>query len=229
MLPVGREHSLEPVSHFQKLIQVEARITVRAREGHCQRLDCRLGRSESEWSQARIDDVETRLYGLQGAHGSHSTRVVRVKLERYVEILLERRDQGVGIVWGHEPGHVLDAYAVGAQLLEAEGLLDVVFEVVDGAAEPALFGDRVADRQLQVLSALTHGIHRSLQVALVVQRVEHAEYVDADLRGLPHESPDNVVGVVPVAHEGLAPQQHHQRRVGHEFLETAEAVPRVFP
>ena len=229
VLAVGGKHGLEPIPHVEEPVQVEAWVAVRAGQGDSQRLYGRLGCPERERGQAGVDNVQARLDGLQDGHGSHSAGIVRVQLERYVDRFLKSRNQRVGIVGGHQAGHVLDAYAVRAHLLEAKGLLDVVVEAVDRAAQPALFGDRVADRQLELLPALPYRFYRRLQVAFVVEGVEYAEYVDPDLRRLPHECSDNVVGVVPIANEGLAPQQHHQGCVGHEPLEAAEAVPRVFP
>ena len=60
--------------------------------------------------------------------------VVRVEMDRDADLLLQRLDQRLGGVGLAQAGHVLDGQQVGAQLLQFLGQLDVILQVVLGAA-----------------------------------------------------------------------------------------------
>ena len=64
-------------------------------------------------------------------------------------------------------------------------------------------------------------------VARVVERVEDPEDVHARVGGVPDERPDDLVAVVPVAHEVLTPQQHLERGAPAVVLDGAQPLPRV--
>ena len=55
------------------------------------------------------------------------------------------------------------------------------------------------------------GLDGGFDVPRIVKRVEHPEDVDAVFARQRHETVDNVVGIIPVADEVLAPQKHLQR------------------
>ena len=141
--------------------------------------------------------------------------------------LFQRRHQGVGVVRGHDAGHVLDADGVRAQGLQLAGLVQVVFQVVHLAAHARL-GQGVADRALEVLLVLPDHLHHGQEVAEVVQGVEHPEDVHAVVAGPLHEGLDHVVGVVAVAHQVLPPQQHGQGGAGDAGAQEAQALPGIF-
>ena len=121
--------------------------------------------------------------------------------------LLQGLDQLIGIIGRDQTGHVLDADAVRAHGLQVLGLVDVVVEVVDLAAH-ARFGHGVADAALKMLAAGLDGRHHGFKVAVVVQGVEGPEDIHAVGRRALHEGLGHIVGVVAVAHQVLAAQQH---------------------
>ena len=61
----------------------------------------------------------------------------------------------------------------------------------------------------RVLSARFDGMGRPFEVPLVVEGVEHAEDVYADVGGSVDEGVDDVIGVCAVSHKALASEQHH--------------------
>ena len=215
------------VARLQELFQVEPGVPLAPCQGHDHGLYGGLGCPQGQGGQARVDHVHAGLDGLQAGHGGHAAGVVGVKLHGHVQGVLQRSDEGVGVVGREDPGHVLDADAVGVQVPEYSCPIQEVVEVVYGAAEAALAGDGVADGHLEMLARALDGGGGPGEVALVVQGVEDAEDVDARLGGVLDEGVDEVVGVVAVTDEGLAAQQHLQGRVGHEGLEGAEALPGV--
>ena len=75
---------------------------------------------------------------------------------------------------------------------------------------------------------MLHGLlNGDLKVAHVVQRVENADDVDAVLHGILHELAHHVVGIVLIAQDVLAPQQHLQLGVGHLGADLAQSLPGV--
>ena len=73
------------------------------------------------------------------------------------------------------------------------------------------------------LAALIGDFH----VAGVVHRVEDPEDVHAVLRGQLDELLDHVVGVVPVAYQVLAPEEHLDGRLLRRALDLPQPFPRV--
>jgi hypothetical protein len=64
-------------------------------------------------------------------------------------------------------------------------------------------------------------------VAHVVERVENAKDVDAVGVGADDKALQDVVGIVLVADDVLAAQQHHEGRVGYAGFEPSNALPGV--
>ena len=87
--------------------------------------------------------------------------------------------------------------------------------------------DRVAQGSLGVAAVFLDCLDGRLDVARVVEGVEHAENVDAVFDRERHEPVDDIVGVVAVAHEVLAAQQHLQRGLLGQRLDLAQAFPGV--
>jgi len=69
--------------------------------------------------------------------------------------------------------------------------------------------------------------HRGLEIAEIVEGVEHAKDVDPVVAGALDEGLHHVVGVVLVAHQVLAAQQHRKGRVLDVFFQRADAFPGV--
>ena len=149
-----------------------------------------------------------------------------VELDREPDRTLQGADEIVGVVRIENPGHVLDADRIGAHLLEGLGFVDVVLEVVDLAPDLGA-GERERYGALNVLLRLLDRLEGRLEVALVVERVEDAEDVDPGFGRLLDEGLDDVVGVVPVADEVLAAEQHLKRGLLDPLLELDEPLPGI--
>ena len=149
-----------------------------------------------------------------------------MQVNRGLDRLLQRGDQREGVVGGDEAGHVLDADRVRTHGLELLGLLHVVVDVVDLAAQARL-GQGVADAALEVLAGGLDGRDDDFEVAVVVQGVEDPEDVHA-VGGRPlDEGLGDVVGVVAVADQVLAAQQHRERGLLDVLLQDADALPGI--
>ena len=228
VLAIFRGDRLKVVAEFEQRLKVEVGRSVGALKRGDERLDSRLRCAEGEGREAGINDVHTRFNGLQDGHRGHAAGVVGVKLERNVDDFFESREEIEGVVGGEESGHVLYADAVGFEVEKLPRLVDVVVEVVDGAAEDALLGDGVADRQLEVRAGVLDGGGGPFEVHTVVEGVEDSEYVYAGLGRPADEGIDHVVRVRTIPDQCLAAKEHLQGRIGNELLEGAKALPGVF-
>ncbi|MHB8186016.1 MAG: hypothetical protein ACYDDU_07975 [Dermatophilaceae bacterium] len=79
-----------------------------------------------------------------------------------------------------------------------------------------------------MLADLLDSGNGALDVAGVVQSVEHPEDIHAVLGGLLDEMVNDVVAIVAVAQQVLASQKHLQAAVGKERAERSQALPGVF-
>lgn len=113
-------------------------------------------------------------------------------MHRQIDRLLDRLDQIVGGIGGEQRGHVLDADRVRAHVGEA---LWPAWRSFQWCAP----GNGIADRGLRVFAGFLDGAHRHHEVARVVQRVEHAEDIDAVDGHAFDAFSDDVVSVVTVA------------------------------
>ena len=138
-----------------------------------------------------------------------------------VEPLLQRTDEVLGHVGRQQPGHVLHRQHVGAGVHQLLGEVHEVLRRMNRA-------DGVRHRRLQGLAGALDRVHGGFHVADVVHGVEYAEDVDAVLCGLLHEGLDGVVGVVAVADDVLAAQQHLQSGIGHGRADQSQALPGTF-
>ena len=106
---------------------------------------------------------------------------------------------------------VLQVVLVSALSVPADGAQHVA-----GVAERAL-GDCAVDGP--------HGVDAEEQVVAVVERVEHAEDVDAGRVRLPGELADHIVRVRGVPHGVGAAEEHLQGHIGHGRAQQLEAPP----
>ncbi len=129
-------------------------------------------------------------------------------------------DQLKGGAGGENAGHVFNRDGVDAGLQQ-----------LFGEVEPGLQGvgraGGVAQGALGVGAVAAHRLQGGLHVARVVHGVEDAEDVHAVFDGALHEAFDHVVGVVTVAEQVLAAEQHLQRGFRHRLFQLAQADPRV--
>ena len=143
-----------------------------------------------------------------------------VELDGDIHSFLDALHDRVGVIGVEKAGHVLKADGVGTHLYELLRLLGVHVWRVDGT-------DRVADGALGVAARLLDGFDGGLEVAKVVDGVEDAEDVHAVLNRELAELIDDIVGVVAVAYDVLAAEQHLEGRLLEALLELAQALPGV--
>ena len=87
--------------------------------------------------------------------------------------------------------------------------------------------DGVAEGGLHLSAVFLGGLDGLLQIAHVVQRVEDADDVNAVFNALGAEGIHHVVGIVLVAQNVLAAEQHLQLGVLHMLADGAQALPRI--
>ncbi|VAT77699.1 Uncharacterised protein [Klebsiella pneumoniae] len=143
-----------------------------------------------------------------------------VQVQGDVIALLDFTDQLKGGMRRQNAGHVLDGDGVNAGLQQ-----------LFGEVEPGLQGVRraggVRKRTLGVGAVTADRLQGGLHVARVVHGIEDAEDVHAVFDGALHEALHHVVGVVAVAEQVLAAEQHLQRGLRHRLFQLAQADPRV--
>ena len=114
-----------------------------------------------------------------------------------------------------------------AGLLQCLGHLHVVLQVVLGARTVEEVAG-VADGGFADGAGFNHRIHRHAHVVDAVERVEHAEDIDAVLGRLLHKVFDDVVSVVGVTDRIGRTQQHLDRDIGDGCAQHGEAFPGIF-
>ena len=90
-------------------------------------------------------------------------------------------------------------------------------------------GHGIAEGGLHLSAVFLGRLNSLFQIADVVESVEDADDVDAVFDGLGAEGVHHVVGVVLIAQDVLAPEQHLQFCVLHVLADGAQALPRVLP
>ncbi|GAR61738.1 hypothetical protein NGUA15_03533 [Salmonella enterica] len=85
----------------------------------------------------------------------------------------------------------------------------------------------VRERALGVCAVAAHRLQGGFHIARVVHGVEDAEHVHAVFDSALSEAFHHVIGVVAVAEQVLAAQQHLQGGFGHGLFKLAQADPRV--
>ena len=187
--------------------------------GH-QRLRGGLGGAVGKGGEGGVHDVHPRHGGHEVHHVAGACGVVGVEVDGDGDRLLQPLDEGVGVHGQQEVGHVLDADGAGTHFLQRLGQLYEVVLVVDG-------GDGVAHGGLHLAAVLPGGLDGLFQIPHIVQRVENADDVDAVFNGLAAESVHHIVGIVLVAQDVLATEQHLQLRVLHVLADGPQPLPRV--
>ncbi|CQI28106.1 Uncharacterised protein [Salmonella enterica subsp. enterica serovar Typhimurium str. DT104] len=85
----------------------------------------------------------------------------------------------------------------------------------------------VTQGPLGVCAVAAHRLQGGFHIARVVHGIEDAEHVHAVFDGAFDEAFHHVIGVVAIAEQVLAAQQHLQGSLRHGFFELAQAQPRV--
>ncbi len=142
-------------------------------------------------------------------------------MQRQVDIVLQGLHQ-VGRDEGRQQtGHVLERDGIAAHGRQFTPHLDEAGHVMDRA-------HRVTDGALSVLTGGLGRLDRGLEIARIVQRVEDAEDIHAVRGGARHEGTDHVIGIMPVAEQVLASQQHLQAGLGQGLAQLAQTLPGIF-
>ena len=203
-----------------QLGKVQPGVAVGALQRRHEGLGCGLGRAVGKRRQRAVHDVHTGLTGHEVDHVAGTGRVVRVQVDGHGDAVLQLAHEVIGVQRQQQVRHILDADGICAHLLEVLGEADEVIVVMHRA-------DGVAQRNLGPAAVLLHGLNSLAQVADVVQRIEDADDIDAVFDGLLAEFLDDIVGIVLVAQNVLAAEEHLQLRLGHVGLQGAQALPRV--
>ena len=87
--------------------------------------------------------------------------------------------------------------------------------------------DGVRNRTLEMRAALLDGVGVVHHVSNVVQRIEHAEHMDAVSVGRLDEAVADLARVMLVANQILPAREHRKRRVRGVRLYGAQALPRI--
>ena len=140
--------------------------------------------------------------------------VVGVQVDGQAHLLLQGGHQLLGGVGLQQAGHVLDGQHVGAPLLQLLGEVDIVFQGV------LVLGRGPECRRCSTWwpPAACSGL-RTSSMATSMPGIQFRESKTRNtsmppLGGLLHEGPHQVVGIVGVAHQVGAAQQHLERDVG---------------
>ena len=112
-----------------------------------------------------------------------------------------------------------------AAALELLGKVHIVFQRV-AVARRVEDVTGVAHGALEELALTQHLVHGGLHVRQPVERVEHAEHVDALAGGLGDEGTHKVVRIARVADEVRATQQHLERDVRDLLAQHLQTLPR---
>ena len=131
-----------------------------------------------------------------------------MNVDRNADILLESGDKVEALLRTHNTGHILDAERVTAHLLDLFAKGDKQIKVMDRT-------ERIADTALCMTAGLDALVHRSLDVAQVVERVEDTDDIHAVLDTLAHEAAHSIIRIMMVAEQILTAQQHLQLGIFH--------------
>ncbi len=215
------------IGEFVERVEVQLGVARRVLERGDDAVEVRLRGAAGHRGDGEIDNVHTRLAGLEDAGRVDAAGVVRVEVDRNADLVLERLDQFLRGERAADAGHVFDREEVRAHLLQ---LLRELHVVLEGEFVPSGIEDvaGVADGGLANRMGLVHRFHRDLEVRQVVERIEDAENVHARRGGVLDETGDDVVRVVRVADGVGAAEKHLETDVRNLGAQLAEAFPRVF-
>ena len=130
-------------------------------------------------------------------------------------------DKVVSLGRAHNAGHILDADGGGAHFLHFLGHLCIIFQCMHRAGG-------VGNGNGGGAAAADGFINGDLDIAQVVESVENADDVDTVLDALLDKELYDIIGIMLVAQQILAAQQHLELGVGHMRLDDAKALPRIF-
>ena len=228
VVPVLGSRIFQGLTALQEEIQIETRIPVRSKEGCHDGFHRGLRGSQCKGGQAGVHNVHPRLDRFKVNHGGHPAGVVGMEVNGDLDHLLEFGDELGDVEGCHDPGHVFETERVGAHGLDFFGFGKVVLEVEHLAAHPSV-RQRVADGPLEVLPIGFDPLHHGLKVTEVVDCVKNSEDIHPRFRSLVHEKTSHIIGIVPVAHQVLTPEEHGERGFLDVLLQGLDSLKGVFP
>jgi len=139
---------------------------------------------------------------------------------------LESLDDFIGIIGGDQAGHVFDTDAVGAHCLQVFGFLNIIVYIIDFTTHTG-FCHGVADTPLKMFAAFFYHGDDCFKVAVIVQGIKGPEDIHTVGGGPLHESPGQIVCIIPISHQVLGPQQHGKRGFLHIAFQGANSLPGI--
>ena len=204
----------------------EASVSGVALEGCHNGVHRRLRSQAGHGGHSGIHNIHAGLGSHQQGCNLVAGGIVGMEMNRDADLLLQGVYQLFGRIGLEQTGHILDADGVCADVLQLLGQLHIVIQGVAGAGLVHNVTG-VADGCLAELILLQHLIHGNGHTGHPVQGIEHTEDVDAAQRGLLDKLPDNVIGIVLIAHGVGATEQHLERDVGDLFPEQIQPFPGI--
>ncbi len=213
-------HLLPVLGDLEEQIEIQIGVVAALLQGGHDHLDGRVRVAEGERRVGGVGHGHAGLGGLQDIGRGHAADVVAVDVHRQADFLVEGLHHALGAVRGEHAGHVLDGDGVGAQILQLLAVLQVGVQRVHRR-------DGIGDGALEQPPVLLDGLGVVHHVADVVQRVEHAENLDAVAMRRADEAVHDLARVMLVADQVLAARQHGERGVGRVGLDGAQALPGI--
>ena len=218
---------LKDLVDCSQLFDVKTGVAIGAEKGHDQGLQGSMRGAVCIRGHTGVNDIDTGLNGLEMTHRRHAGGEMAVQMDRCLHRLFQGLDQGIGVIGCDKTGHILDTDGIGAHGLQVLGLLDVIIQVVNFAAE-AGFGQGVADAALEVFFAFFDLFDDGLKVPVIVEGVEGTEDIHAVLGGTFNKGEREIIGVISITDQVLRPQQHGKRSLFDIPLQGAKTLPRIF-
>ena len=213
-------HAFPVFRNLEQKTQVKASVVAALLERCREHLDSRLGIAEGERRGRGVNDRGAGLGGLDVVCRSHTADIVAMQVQRQADFRVERLHDALGAIRREHARHVLDADGISTQILE---LLTVIKEAVKRMNR----ADGVRNRTLEMRAALLDSVGVVHHVSNVVQRIEHAEHMDAVSVGRLDEAVADLARVMLVANQILSAREHRKRRVRGVRLDGAQALPRI--
>ena len=213
-------HALPVLGDLEEQIEVEPGVVAAFLKRRHEHFDGGLGIAERERGRRRVDDGGAGFGGFDVVRRRHAADVVAVQMERQADFGVERLHDALGAVRREHARHVLDADGVRAQILQLLAVLQEAIKRVNRA-----YG--VGDGAFEMRSAFLDGLGVVHHVSNVVQRVEHAEHMDAVSVGRLDEAVADFARVMLVANQILPAREHGKRRVRRVRLDRTQTLPGV--
>ena len=142
-------------------------------------------------------------------------------VHRNIQRRLEARHELEGDVGVQQARHILDANRVRAHVLDPAAKIDPEVDRMHRAY-------RIGNGALCMFADRQRRFDGGFEVAHVIERIEDAKNVHPVYGAALDKFFDEIVGVMSIAENILAAEQHLLRRIGHRFLEAAYTFPWIF-